>query len=102
MRGKKEHLRVDILPERHPYHDDGCDVSSSCLRCPLPQCKYDVPNSARQERRDRRDAEIMAARRREGLTALALARRFGVSERTVFRALGRQGAEERAARKRAA
>ena len=102
MRGKKEYLRVDILPERHPYHDDGCDVSASCLRCPLPRCKYDVPNSARQERRDRRDAEIMAARRREGLTALELAERFGVSERTVWRALGRQGAGERAARKRAA
>ena len=100
MRGKRENLRVDVLPERHPYRDDGCDVSSSCLRCPLPQCKYDVPNSSRRARRDRRDAEIAAARRRERLVASALARRFGVSERTVWRALERQGQREE--RRRAA
>lgn len=102
MRGKRANLRVDILPERHPYQDDGCDVSSSCLRCPLPQCKYDVPNGERRERRDRRDAEIAAARRRERLSVPELARRFGVSDRTVFRALQRGREGEGKARKRAA
>lgn len=25
------------------YRDDGCDVSPTCLQCPLPQCKYEAP-----------------------------------------------------------
>lgn len=24
------------------YADTGCDVSASCLRCPLPLCKYEL------------------------------------------------------------
>ena len=100
MERKGIQLRMDILPGRDPYRDDGCEVSASCLRCPLPQCKYDVPNWARRNRRDRRDAEIVAAHRRERLSVPALARRFGVSDRTVFRAL--QRGREAEGRKRAA
>ena len=28
------------------YSDDGCEYSSSCLRCPLPRCRYDDPVGA--------------------------------------------------------
>ena len=34
---------LELLPERYPYRDEGCEVSPSCLKCPLPQCKYDEP-----------------------------------------------------------
>lgn len=90
----RKDLRLDILPESYAYRDDGCEVSPSCLRCPLPLCKYDDPNRERREERDRRDEEIADARERERLTAPELARRFGVSQRTVFRAIqrGRVGA----------
>ena len=34
---------LDAMPEFYHYEDTGCEVSSSCLDCPLPQCKYDDP-----------------------------------------------------------
>ena len=91
---KTADLRLDILPESYAYRDNGCAVSRSCLRCPLPQCKYDDPNlKRRREARDRRDVEILALRRRKRLTVKEVARRFGVSERTVFRAVQREREE---------
>ena len=96
-RARKD-LRLDILPETYVYIDDGCEVSPSCLRCPLPVCKYDDPGREhrdRREERDRRDEEILDARERERLSATELARRFGVSERTVFRAIQRGRTGER-------
>ena len=30
-----------LLPEHVNYRDTGCDVSPSCLQCPLPVCRYD-------------------------------------------------------------
>ena len=27
------------------YQDDGCEVSTSCLSCPLPECKHDNPGA---------------------------------------------------------
>lgn len=82
-------LPWDILPESYPYRDEGCEVSPSCLRCPLPQCKHDDPGFFRRDARDSRDADILAVRRRERLSVPQLARRFQVSERTVFRAMRR-------------
>ena len=93
MERKTPDLRLDILPESYGYRDNGCAVSRSCLRCPLPQCKYDDPNLKRREARDRRDVEILALRRRKRLTVKEVARRFGVSERTVFRAVQREREE---------
>jgi hypothetical protein len=31
------------FPTHSHYVDDGCEVSPSCLSCPLPLCKYDDP-----------------------------------------------------------
>ena len=92
MERKTRDLRLDILPEIYPYRDDGCEVSASCLRCPLPQCKYDEPGWLQRQARARRDQEIRDARCREQLTVPELARRFNVSERTVFRVMRREKA----------
>ena len=83
-------LRLDLQPESYAYRDNGCAVARSCLRCPLPRCNYDDPNERRREARDRRDGEMLAVRRLERLTVPELAVRFGVSERTVFRAVQRE------------
>ncbi len=82
---------VDVVPELYPYRDDGCEVAPKCLNCPLPQCKYDDPGWMQRQRRQRRDLEVLAVRARERLTVPQLARRFAVSQRTVFRILARQG-----------
>ncbi|MBI4232895.1 MAG: hypothetical protein HY686_00450 [Chloroflexi bacterium] len=90
---KRRELLLDVLPERYPYKDDGCAVSPSCLVCPLPKCRHDDPGWLQEARRQARDDAIRRARRLEDLTVVELSRRFGVSQRTVFRALaaGRNG-----------
>ncbi len=35
--------RIDALPEHTRYNDNGCDLYPSCLRCPLPRCRYEEP-----------------------------------------------------------
>lgn len=71
------------------YTDTGCEASPSCLTCPLPVCKYDVPGGVRQARRLQADAERIAVMEREGLMVAEAAERFGITERTMFRILER-------------
>jgi hypothetical protein len=82
-------VRYDALPENIRYRDEGCDLSPSCLNCRLPVCRYDHPAGTRRLRTLGRDEEIVRLRRRERLPIDALARRFHVSRRTVFRILRR-------------
>ena len=78
--------RRDALPEHTSYADTGCDIHTSCLTCPLVRCRYDEPGGARRLLSDERDRTIIELRR-EGRPISAIASRFGVSRRTVFRVL---------------
>jgi hypothetical protein len=80
--------RYDALPENFEFRDGGCELSPSCLRCPLERCRYDAPGGVRTIRRTSRD-EALLRRREEGLAVNALAREFGITKRTVFRVLAR-------------
>ena len=86
---------IDVIPERYPYHDEGCEVSPSCLRCPLPRCKYDDPGWYQRQKRTGRDLEIVMALREQGLSVSEAAARFDVSQRTIFRILSRMSGERR-------
>jgi hypothetical protein len=63
------------------YADAGCDVSPSCLRCPLPQCKYD---DRAWKRRDR-DREVRLILKDPNANIHTVAARFGLTTRTVSR-----------------
>ena len=78
-----------VAPEEQEYRDEGCELSPSCLRCHLPRCKYDVPRDGREEHRRERDRLLIEARYREGLPVGEVARKFGLSQRTVYRILRR-------------
>ena len=79
---------LDGLPEQMHYADTGCEVSISCLICPLPRCKFDDPVWYQSYRREGRDLQLIGARH-EGLSVFQVAERFSVSPRTVHRALRR-------------
>lgn len=79
--------REDALPEHLEYRDDGCDIFASCLACPLPRCRYDIPGGARALLNVQRDEEIVRMRVEGGLEVDEIARRFRISRRTVFRVL---------------
>jgi hypothetical protein len=90
--------RTDALPENIEYRDSGCDLYPSCLRCPLPRCRYDEPGGAAGMLRTGRDATILRLAERDGLPVDRLAEMFGLSRRTIFRVL--RSAREEAARGR--
>lgn len=87
--------RIDALPEYVDYADTGCDLYPSCLRCPLPKCRYDDPGGAAAMLRPGRDASILRLAGEDGMTVDSLARMFGLSRRTIFRVLS--GSRGRAA-----
>ena len=80
---------LDAVPEYFHYEDTGCEVSPSCLNCPLPQCKYDDPGWFQRHRRIARDLKVWSTMRSEGLTVEEAAERFSVTVRTVFRIMRR-------------
>ena len=82
-------VMLDAVPEMYHYEDTGCEVSPSCLNCPLPQCKYDDPVWFQRYRRMGRDMKVWRTINSESLTAEEAARRFSVTVRTVFRIMRR-------------
>ncbi len=89
LRRKHEPV-LDGLPEQTHYLDTGCEASASCLTCPLPQCKFDDPIWYQAYKREGRDTEVLAAYTDEGLSVFEVARRFGLSPRTVHRVIRRR------------
>ena len=81
-------VRGDALPEHLDYRDGGCDLSPTCLRCPLVRCRYDEPGGARKLLQSTRDL-VVQQRREEGAGVDALAEEFAISRRSVFRILAR-------------
>ena len=77
----------DSRPEFVHYRDVGCEISPSCLRCPLPQCRYDDPGWLRRRIKEKRDQQVLKARDQDDLGPSDLAQRFNVSRRTIHRIL---------------
>ena len=77
---------VSDLPEHCHYQDEGCTLADSCLKCPFPRCIYDLPGGGTRLFKEGRNKEIIRLAL-AGKTAKELALKFGVSRRTVQRAL---------------
>lgn len=84
--GALRRVRRDALPEEIQYRDDGCDIHSQCLTCPLPRCRYDEPGGVRAMLNSYRDRQILALRA-DGAAVDQIADRYSLSRRTVFRIL---------------
>lgn len=85
MEREKKQLE-DLLPEHTRYRDDGCHIHPHCLTCPLARCIYDEPDGGRAMTKGLRNNEIRTLRA-QGVGLGQLAKRFGVSKRTIYRAL---------------
>jgi hypothetical protein len=77
----------DRVPELTHYRDEGCRYWRSCLSCPFPRCVFEEPGGPTHALRAWRDAEI---RRRftRGEAVPAIAARFGLTRRSVYRIVG--------------
>jgi hypothetical protein len=88
-------VELDLLPEHVHYKDEGCEMSASCLACPLESCVYDTPHGKQVLLKRRRDDEMARVYREEHPTYHELARMFKVSTRTVQRVLNNRKSEAR-------
>ncbi len=84
----EENPEVDLPPEFCHYEDEGCGLAPSCLSCPYSRCVYDEPGGRAHRIKDIRNREIHRLAR-AGKDVRELAAMFGISERTVHRALKR-------------
>ena len=89
-------IKLDLPPEYCHYRDDGCELAtaylgykSSCLNCPFPKCIYDQSRGRQCWLKRQRDREIVRLFTTEGEGVKELALSFGISQRTVQRALKR-------------
>ena len=94
MEPEQANTELDLPPEYLHYQDDGCELAdeflgykSSCLSCPFPKCIYDEPGGRQRWLKRLRDKEMARLASNEGKGIKELALRFGVSQRTVQRAL---------------
>ena len=87
-------FELDLLPENTNYRDEGCELSPTCLDCPLPDCIYDSPHGKQLLLKHRRNGEIAAMYRRSGVTRKELARTFRLSVRSVQRILKKELGEK--------
>lgn len=72
----------DGLPENTSYQDVGCDLHRSCLTCPLPACRYEMPPG---RARALSQAAALGRLLESGMTMDDAATALGVSRRTVYR-----------------
>ena len=84
---KASRKEQDLKPEYCRYRDEGCEYAKSCLECPFPQCLYDEPGGRQRWLKKARDKEIKRLFK-TGRKVKELAALFGVSQRTIQRALG--------------
>jgi len=78
---------LDLPPEYCHYQDNGCEFADSCLNCPFTKCIYDEPGGRQHYTKRLRDREILRLFTTEGKGIRELALMFGLSQRTVQRAL---------------
>jgi len=80
---------LDLPPESCHYRDEGCEFASSCLNCPFPRCIYEQPRGRQRWQKRLRAGEMRRLFTTGGEGVKELAIMFGVSQRTIQRALKR-------------
>ncbi len=86
-KGEATENEPDLPPEYCHYRDEGCEFADSCLSCPFPHCLYDEPRGKQRWLKELRNKEIAGLFRSGSWGVKELALRFGLSQRTIQRAL---------------
>lgn len=93
MREEREHSTYRS-PEYSGYRDQGCALSHSCLKCPLPRCRHDAQADGRQNSKGVRNREILSQIKVARKSVAELAESYGVSKRTIQRIIRRSSNEQ--------
>lgn len=70
------------------YEDTGCKYHDDCLTCPFPDCIYEEGYSSSRLRKEYRYRLIQEESVKTDKTLVELSEMFGVSTRTIERAIG--------------
>ena len=87
--GKSIIHQPDLRPEFCQYADEGCALAKSCLNCPFGECIYDAWGGKLGLVKEARAKEMARLHIVERKKVRELAQMFGVSRRTVERAIRR-------------
>ncbi len=82
-----ERAAIDLPPEFCRYEDEGCEYAASCLKCPFRRCIDEEPGGRTQWLRRQRDRAMVRLYISGKKPVGEIAQLFGVSPRTVQRAL---------------
>ena len=86
MPGNRNSRESRYSCQLQPAGDDGCEVADTCLRCPLPECKWEDHRHYLAMRRLARDCRIVDQMQRNGISNGKMAVIVGVSLRSIYRA----------------
>ena len=82
--------KQDLRPEYCHYRDGGCEFAPYCLNCPFPRCIIEeIPRGRQRHKKELRNKDILTLFYAQGESIKQIAQRFGVSQRTIQRALKR-------------
>lgn len=84
---KRDEVGLDLPPEYCNYRDEGCELADSCLNCPFSKCVFEDRGGKRRLLKEQRSSEMARLYRRDGRNLKEISEIFGVSTRTVQRAL---------------
>ncbi|MBI2328556.1 MAG: hypothetical protein HYU85_02805 [Chloroflexi bacterium] len=87
---ENDEIELDLPPEYCHYRDEGCELADSCLNCPFTRCIYDEVGGKQRWLKRLRAREMTRLFTTEGKAIKELALMFGVSQRTVQRALKKE------------
>ena len=80
----KADIRQYLELTQEPYYpDNGCEVATACLSCPLSRCKHDDPEWYTAIRNIGRSLQLYAEMQRDHLSITAAAFRFGMKPRSI-------------------
>ncbi len=80
-------FELDLPPEYCHYRDEGCELSKSCLSCPLPTCVYELRGGRQRWLKSQRNRAMVTEFTTQGREVKELAQSFGISQRTVQRVI---------------
>jgi hypothetical protein len=88
---RQTHIPIAVLRFRKyraddPPADTGCDLSPTCLECPLPKCRYDMTQRERSEHGIRGDGKSLHREKR--LLIEVMLKESGKSPREISKAVG--------------
>jgi hypothetical protein len=86
--------QADPKPEYFQYKDEGCTYARSCLACPYERCLYDGRRGKRSSMTEIRSKEIKRLFK-SGRNVKELVDIFGVSNKTIYRAIKTSGKKKR-------